>query len=335
MLGDGIRRDIAKVSDDERTLFINTIRALDNPMSSFVYGNNLGHEGADARGNITYWDMQEQIHKDGHAHNLDVHFGPAFIPWHRALINHLEKLLRQADPRLSLHYWDWTTDPRVATADRAALFTPAFMGSPNGNAGMPLQDFESTEKTGDASEGIPGDDIHDHIWRNVGAQHAKPSGEPDIDPDSKVLHAVNVHAVNATGVEDFTAFAASLKHAHDAVAHSYIGGTIRAEHFSFHDPFVFLLHSNLDRLWATWQRMPGHEDRLDPARAYGTILADFNEPADYFDELVQPWAGVGLDGSLQTDLNPWKDDLQSREHVAYNDSSIIIPASYDTAPHST
>jgi Common central domain of tyrosinase len=320
MLGDGIRRDIAKVSDEERTLFINAIRALDDPMS-FVYGNNPGHEGADARGNITYWDMQEQIHKDGHAHGIDVHVGPAFIPWHRALINHLEKLLRQADPRLSLHYWDWTTDPRVATADRAALFTPAFMGSPSGNAGIPLQDFESTEITGDATEGIPGDGIHDHIWRKVGAAKAKLTGEPDIDPDSKILSAV-----------DFTAFAASLKHAHDFVAHSYIGGTINREHFSFHDPFVFLLHSNLDRLWATWQRMPGHQDRLDPAHAYGTIVADLQEPANYFDELVQPWAGVGLDGSLQTDLNPWKDDLLSREHVAYNDSSIIIPASYDTAP---
>jgi len=25
--------------------------------------------------------------------------------------------------RLSLHYWDWTTDPRVATADRVAILT--------------------------------------------------------------------------------------------------------------------------------------------------------------------------------------------------------------------
>ncbi|HEX9460793.1 MAG TPA: hypothetical protein VGA84_16710, partial [Thermoanaerobaculia bacterium] len=68
MLGDGIRRDIATVSDEERTLFINAIRQLDDPASLFVYGSNLGHEGADAAGNITYWDMQEQIHKDAHAH---------------------------------------------------------------------------------------------------------------------------------------------------------------------------------------------------------------------------------------------------------------------------
>jgi hypothetical protein len=172
-LGDGIRRDIATISDEERALFVAAIRQLDDPTSAFLYPNNAGNEAADASGKITYWDMQEQIHKDGHAHGIDVHVGPAFIPWHRALINHFEKLLRQADPRLSLHYWDWTTDPRIATGDRAALFTNVFMGSASGNAGPPLADFESTEITGDPVEGIPGDGVHDHIWRDVGAVAAK------------------------------------------------------------------------------------------------------------------------------------------------------------------
>src|SRR6266567_4541696 len=37
---------------------------------------------------------------------------PEFLPWHRLLINWFEDLLRVIDPRLSLHYWDWTQDPR-------------------------------------------------------------------------------------------------------------------------------------------------------------------------------------------------------------------------------
>ena len=36
-------------------------------------------------------------------------------------------------------------------------------------------------------------------------------------------------------------------------AHSYIGGTIGDPHTSFRDPFVFLLHSNVDRLFTAWQ----------------------------------------------------------------------------------
>ena len=314
MLGDGIRRDIATISEEERTLFINAIRQLDDPtLPLFVYGNNMGHEGADAAGNITFWDMQEQIHKDAHAHGSDVHVGPGFIPWHRVLVNRFEALLRSVDPRLSLHYWDWTTDPRVATADRAALFTTLFMGSAAGNAGVPLQDFESTEITGDASEGIPGDGVHDHVWRDVS------SGAPPIGADATII-----------GATDYTQFESLSHNAHDS-AHGYIGGTLGGSHFSFHDPFVFLLHSNLDRLWATWQRVPGQAGRLNPATAYGTILADFGLPSTYFDEEVAPWSG----GAAATDLEPWRSDVAQQVHINYLDPSIIIPASYDTAPHSS
>ena len=321
MLGDGVRRDVATISEEERCLLLAALLKLDDDASQFVYPDNHGHDGADEHGNITYWDMQEQIHQDGHVHGVDVHRGPGFIPWHRVLTNHFEALLREVDSRLSLHYWDWTTDPRVATADRAALFTPAFMGSASGNAGPPLQDFESTEITGDPHLGLPGDGVHDHIWRAVGAEQAKPSGEPDIDPDDFIVNAA-----------DFTAFAARLTNAHNRVAHTYIGGSIKNPHFSFHDPFVYLLHSNVDRLWATWQRAPGHPERLDPAHAYGTILADLQQPPTYYDELVQPWAGVDLAGAVITDLNPWKDDIAgAREPVPYTDLKVITPVSYDTA----
>ena len=325
-LGDGIRRDIATISDEERTLFINAIKKLDDPTSAFVYGNNAGHEGADPSGNITYWDMQEQIHKDAHANGIDVHAGPAFIPWHRVIVSRLEQLLRQVDPRLSLHYWDWTTDPRVATANRVAILTgtapgnpQGFMGSSSGNAGPPFADFESTEITGDASEGIAGDAVHDHIWRGVGA------GASPVAADSSILLKL-----------DFTSFNAALQSAHNA-AHGYIGGSLGHAHFSFHDPMVFLLHSNMDRLWATWQRMPGHQPRLNPSTAYDPISAN-----PTLHEWVQPWAGItggnadplqnGLPG---TDLNPWKSDVSQQAHIPYNDPSVIIPPNYDTAPHSS
>jgi hypothetical protein len=98
MLGDGIRRDISTISDEERTLFVNAIRKLDDPTSVFVYPNNPGNEAADAGGNITYWDMQEQIHKDAHFHGVNVHSGPAFTPWHRDMVNHLGMITPVARP---------------------------------------------------------------------------------------------------------------------------------------------------------------------------------------------------------------------------------------------
>ena len=39
---------------------------------------------------VSFWDKQDQIHQATH-----VHGGPAFIPWHRELVNRYEALLRQ------------------------------------------------------------------------------------------------------------------------------------------------------------------------------------------------------------------------------------------------
>ena len=92
-------------------------------------------------------------------------------------------------------------------------------------AGVPFQDFESTEGGG-----------HNFIWRNVAATAAKPDGRPDVTSNASILAATN-----------FTNFHNLAKNTHDATAHSYIGGTIVQPHFSFHDPMVFLLHSNLNQ----------------------------------------------------------------------------------------
>lgn len=47
-LGDGVRRSVATISDEERTLFINAIKTLDT--TAFVYPDNQGNDP----GNVTY-----------------------------------------------------------------------------------------------------------------------------------------------------------------------------------------------------------------------------------------------------------------------------------------
>ncbi|HEU4728977.1 MAG TPA: tyrosinase family protein [Kofleriaceae bacterium] len=285
-LGDGIRRNIAQVSAAERTRFIQAILEMDTA-KFFPDG-------------VSYWDKQEDIHKNGHASGLAVHGGIEFIPWHRALCNHFEDLLREVDPELSLHYWDWTTDPRVDPPGGAALFTDVFMDNANGEVSHLLKDFESTE--GGA---------HPKIWRAVGAVAARPDGTPDLLSDADML----------SGANDFATFATRLTHAHDVTAHSYIGGTISDAHYSFHDPFVFLLHSNLDRLWAKWQTDPAHPERLTPAGAYSGVSP--TDASSLAGDNVDPWAGG-------TGLEPWSSDPTRAEVVKYTDLSIVVPRCFDT-----
>ncbi len=174
-LGDGIRRDVATVSPEERKLLLDAFIQLD---TTKFYPDS-----------VSYWDKQEDIHKNAHFAGLDVHEGLAFIPWHRVLVNRLEELLREIHPEISLHYWDWTTDPRAASVGRAALFTNTFMGGTGNPAGPPFKDFESTEK----SDTFEGDGIHDHIWRQVGRPVVngllitKADGTPNLEDDDTII----------------------------------------------------------------------------------------------------------------------------------------------------
>ncbi|HZQ08863.1 MAG TPA: tyrosinase family protein [Anaerolineae bacterium] len=124
-LGDGIRRNITTVSQAERDRLRDAIL---QPDTTQFYPDG-----------VSFWDKEEEIHKAAHFAGQDVHSGPAFIPWHREIVNRLEALLRQVDPDLSLHYWDWTTDPR--TGGGINLFTTQFMGSDSGDAGVALSKF--------------------------------------------------------------------------------------------------------------------------------------------------------------------------------------------------
>ena len=103
---------------------------------------------------------------------------------------------------------------------------------------------------------------------------------------------------------------------------NYIGGSITDPHFSFHDPFVFLLHSNVDRIWARWQTMQENEWRLDPDKIYGIEFSETGE----LNSTVEPWAG----DEGERGLTPWAPPYNLKEVKKYKDPSIITPPLYDT-----
>ena len=290
-IGDGIRRNVAHISAEERYRLIYAFLALDK-IKTYPDG-------------VTYWDKQEEIHKNAHAAGQDVHGGPAFLPWHRELVNRLEALLREVDPALSLHYWDWTTDPRSAAGGAAALFTNEFMGSANGDAGFPLQDFESTEGGG-----------HLKVWRSV---NGGAPGTPGSPSDNTIVTSADASA-QANQYHDFWVNDAghpnSLENTHDN-AHGYIGGSIAKQHFSFHDPFVFLLHSVVDRLWSMWQLAAGKAWRLDPNQVYGAEGTAASIVAD-----LEPWSGL-------SGLRPWAPPDNQQVVKTPKDPSVVAPTLYD------
>ena len=357
-----LRCNIAKVSKDERKKFKNAIIQLNSDKFKFPGTRN----DKPFPGGVTYWFKQDEIHQATH-----VHGGPAFLPWHRELCYRFESLLRLADPTISLHYWDWNEDPtntRDKKNKRLNLFTNNFMGksgegSKNGmEAGEP---WKSAKFYDPSSEYYRGDEAFNKEHSNPadppkslkrnkqkGSMHNwivklrekwkrnNPKGDPTkaypYYTDSDIVHSAT-----------FPEMRRRLEHMHN-YAHGYIGGVIGDSHTSFRDPFVFLIHSNVDRLFAAWQLQYGNEWRLDQKYIYGaeSNSKSIGTPPELTVGILAkltPWCGIDNSDSDPNidDVRPWASpdnwhkiplSYPEEKDNIYKDSkhaSIIKPPKYD------
>jgi len=384
MLGDGIRRNIATVSKEERDLLIDAIKQLNQ-----VFYSPAGSRADFPAGHVSYWFKQDEIHQSSHVHGC-----PAFLPWHRELCNRFEALLRTIHPELSLHYWDWNLDPSNMPDGQGGtinLFDVDFMGNADGTinggaVGQPLlgagfYDPTAVNYRDDNSPvrlnrpnpadvttfSYPDPTVAPFVHYNPAdppqmLTRAKQPGPPPVGvpgsgwaTDDQFIQAPSWEAFRDLmyGDEQGT----SGVGAHGA-AHGYIGGNLGDPHLSFRDPFVFLLHSNIDRLWAMWQRQPGFAaQRLDPAQVYNTeenttTIAGRNdvevgEPFWGIQLPLAPWAGFAAQTQMKDvwPVRPWAaapagQPPEDEENLPGNnknstDLTVVIPPSYDTAPHSS
>jgi hypothetical protein len=295
-----VRRNIAHLTAAERQAFIHALLQID--LRTFADG-------------VSFWDKQDQIHQSTHNHD-----GNSFLPWHRELVNRFESYLQQVDPDVALPYWDWTEDPRAASDGQGGsvdLSDDSLMGTMNGLLSGVLAGVHnggtfagSREQTGNPA------DPPQSVDRSAG------NGSPPVSSDAVIV-------ASADGLpqgQQWTVFREALEDAHNTV-HGYVGGDIGGQHQAFEDPFVFLLHANVDRLFAMWQTQPGQEWRLDPDLVYGDQSATTDDKGIL--NPLQPWDGTVEFGAP---IEPWVGGSSAVEVKNCRHPSVVRPPCYDTLP---
>jgi hypothetical protein len=354
-LGDGIRRNVAQVDPAERAMLRDAIKELHQRYYP-------GSRGDTPPGGVSWWFKQDEIHQATH-----VHGGPEFLPWHRELTNRFEALLRDINPQLSLHYWDFKDDPRNipngniggGNVGPVTLFDANFMGSPgiqeNVNPdGGPMGDPWLTAGFYDPLAGTSGHPQDRDFSQNPVDPPKlvmRPSNYPGPAPAPLITANQENHIL---GLQDFGP-AIAQNHDSDAnfnnnikpnyfrtawedihnQAHPYFADI--SPHDAFRDPFVFLLHSNVDRIYAMWQCDPMHPERLDPNMVYGLesnmavdVIAVGMHSVQNLANQVEPWStGHGQ----FHDIRPWEPthENQGSPHD-YHDLTVVAPPCYDTLP---
>lgn len=273
-----VRKNANTLSDDERDRFLQAVARLNMTLGNYV------------------------THQDIHALAVSIgglaHGSEAFLPWHRAFIVRLERELQALDPGVALHYWRF---------DEAApnVFSPDFLGG-SGTG------FTTTFATGHPFS----------TWTIEGASGISrdPEFAPTASPTSVSLAGCPTVATETSAMalgSNFSQFDGVEQIYHNG-AHvlggglnfdcstSTVAGWLASTSLAVRDPLFFLLHSNVDRIWAKWQFV---EDRDDP-----TAVASYSPQGAYPDavgerlgthaeDMMWPWderTGVVIPGEPLT-----------------------------------
>ena len=171
----------------------------------------------------------------------EAHGNAGFLPWHRAFLLDLERELQQIDPSVALPYWRF---------DRPApsLFSRAFMGVADPttarvqfSAANPLQFW--------ATDGAPG--VVRRPFFNTRTEAA-------TGPGGAVFTEADTLTLGGPG-DRYWPFRTMEGNPH-GTAHVSFAGFVSSIPTAAKDPLFFLLHANVDRLWAKWQWVKGRFD---------------------------------------------------------------------------
>lgn len=189
------------------------------------------------------------------------HGPPAFLPWHRAYLLDLERELQAIDPSVSLPYWRFDQPtPNIFTSD--FLGVSDANGTVQFSATNPLQFW-----TTDGVQGVSREPLFDTA-----------TSRPSLRSEAQTLALGNQYA----------AFRTMEFNPHGS-AHTSFDGSISSIDTAAKDPLFFLLHCNVDRLWAKWQRQFG---RFDPALAASYDSNPGNPIGHNLPDTMWPWNGI-------------------------------------------
>lgn len=238
-----------------------------------------------------------------------------FLSWHRYFLFQFEQQLQSYVPGVTIPYWDWT--------DPATLFVASFLG-PNGDvatANIVNQGYFAYNKPGSAATpaaggvpAMPANATPLPVWwpaslpgwrlpgmfpaANIGGLKRKFRGLGALPAASEILQTL--------AMPDYPSFQAALEAGEGLIAphtimhnamHPFVGDSIGhmtdAKVSSF-DPIFYVLHCNVDRLWAMWQ-MDGH------ATEYPLAGGD---PQHHRNDIMYPWIGATPGYSTQSTVAP-------------------------------
>jgi tyrosinase-like protein len=226
-------------------------------------------------------DEYANIHSGAGVHG---HGGPAFVAWHREYVRRFELELQAVDPNVNLPYWDWTEANLNSAGTESLIWRNDFLGGPGDDSG------------GGGPTG-PGGGYPVTSGPFAGRFTRRPF---NIFSFPGTGGTISGHMANP----DFNGFRA-IEGPHGS-AHVFVGGHVVSFATTAGTPDFWLIHCNVDRLWAEWIR---------------------NHEASPGFEPYKPLVGGPIGHSLNDSMWPWNGtNVPFGVHPYINSPEIVRPA---------
>lgn len=227
---------------------------------------------------LKYWGLHSDAVNMAHQY--------AFFSWHRALLLQIEREMQAEDPSVALPYWAFD-------AVAPNLFSPDFLGVVDAGPNPSIVTYSSTNPL----NGL-------HMTASMLPLTRLRNGS------TSVSGSIDKSFMDAT---DSLVLRADVWGQYHGFAHTYIGGRVGDIMSSPADPLFFLLHANVDRGYAAWQRVHDRFDR-NVSEAY--------EPQGPFN----PAFGITFGNFEEDTMWPWDGVDRPGENIAITTGAITMPA---------
>ncbi|MBD2041919.1 tyrosinase family protein [Microcoleus sp. FACHB-672] len=291
-----VRRSAASLNATEISRFVSAIQTLKTRTVTAANGAVVSEYDQFVATHLGAMDLAGRPGPDGRPLVNAAHGRAGFLPWHRAFIYEFERALQTVDPTVTIPYWDWTD----INGSQNVLFTNNFLGgngiNPNGTPGGPVQTGPFTAANG----WVQRSDLSGDVWlgtstgrqplrRNLGVfapRTATNRGMITAAQENTALNTTSYLTLN-TRLE---------LNIHNPM-HNWVGGSMNTM-TSPNAPEFWMLHANIDRLWARWQTAVAGTGRLDGVGAYAAI----GTQAYGHDRLQPMWPWDGGQSRVAADL---------------------------------
>lgn len=301
-----VRKNANKLSPKETEDFLNSFVRLNSLPPKETYSNDpYAVKPGSLLGEIVLMHTYDAM--------FEIHMRTSFHPWHRVFLLHLEREMQEEFPQVTIPYWKF---------DEGAgnVFTTGFIGET-------IYDLSGSKRP-KFDKLNPLYTYIDHTaWGPMSRTYVE--SDPATGKPRKSIYTESQIIDVSQSLREFENWSKHEERNSHNQAHNSFGGQLSDIGRDPIDPLFFMMHSNVDRLWALWQEKydrfdssatetypfqekyrgergeawananPGKLDEL------GFYRVDNSDLGNYLGDTLWPW---NLDHDLSRPMRMWTDE---------------------------